>query len=1094
MKTIRVLFRISLTLLMLSQLTCINADAQGMGNVSFSEFQSPGIEAKPRVWWHWMDGNITEDGIRKDIEWMHKAGVGGAHAFDIGLGSPQIVKHRLAYMTPEWKQAFRLATDLLSDYGMELTVANSPGWSQAGGPWVKPEDAMKKVVWREILVDGGKKINISLPQPYDATSEYLNATPIPNPEVPRYYRDIAVIAAKMPEGYKTMSQMKAKISASNGGFTLEQLTNHDDNDYLPLFIDTLAHISYINITFPEEQTIYGVTLATNSRREYESATPPFCCRTIEYSTDGKAWQKIADIPDGGVYQQTVSFPAVKARYYRVTFKAPKPNLWAVKNGYVDPSRPMTKVSELRLHNIPVINHSEEKAGYYSAWDTEKFPTPEGDAVRDVVDITKYTDANGNLTWNAPKGRWKIFRFGYSLTGKTNGPASSEATGFEVDKMDSAAVSRYENQYLELYKDATGNRLGPSGLGHIVTDSYEAHQGTWTGCLPAEFEKRHGYSLTRFLPVLTGMVVDSNEESEAFLWDWRQTLGQLVVENYYEKLGNILHSKGMKRYSESQENGRVSFADGMEVKRNADIPMSAMWINGTPQHIGAADIRESASVAHLYGQKYVAAESFTTNGMGCAWAFGPKEIRPTADLEFASGLNRIVIHESAHQATDDKMPGLNLGKFGTWFNRHITWADQARAFTDYLARTSYMMQQGKNVADIAWYYGEDNNITSLISYDAPLIPEGYNWDYVNADALMTILNAQNGNLVSSKTGATYRVLALDKNCNRMSIKVLRRINELAKGGIVICGDRPQLKAGKEGSQEEFDSMADITWSRPNVISGHNLKAALTRLNIRPDFTADKDSILFVHHQTGNGEFYWIDNRRDATVKTHITLRTFTDAQPQIWNAYQGTREQTRATVTANGTEMDIVLNPQESYFIVFDKTAPKTEKAVDNHSDTELLTLSNPWTVKFQEHRGAKEAITLDSLASLTENSDEGIKYFSGTATYTTTFKLNKKDLKGSKALYVDLGRVGNIAEVILNGKNLGTYWARPFRVRIDGAAAKGDNQLEVRVTNFWTNRLIGDMQPNVKEKITWTAMPFYQASSPLLPSGLIGPVKIIKTP
>lgn len=1072
----------------------IQTDAQ-TGNVNFTEFQNPGNEARPRVWWHWMNGNITEDGIRKDIEWMHKVGVGGAHAFDAGLATPQIVKNRIEYMTPAWKSAFKLATDMLSNYGMELATANSPGWSQAGGPWVKPEDGMKKVVWREVYATGGKELNVTLPAPFTASGEFQNAGPKAANNIPEYYRDIAVIACKLPEGYKTMAQMKAQISASNGKFTLAQLTNNDYSDYVPLEINN--HTSYINVTFPEAQDISAISLTTEEHRDYWSSTAPNCCRSIEYSTDGNTWQKITDIPDGGVYQQTVSFPAVKARYFRVVFHDPKPDQWAIMNGSYDPkAAPTTKVSELQLYNVPVINHAEEKAGYYAAWDTEKFPTPETVGVKDVVDITKYMDANGKLSWNAPKGNWKIFRFGYSLTGKENSPASPEATGLEVDKMDSAAVRRYETHYLNMYKDATGGKLGKNGLGYIVTDSYEAYQNNWTATLPAEFEKRHGYSLYKYLPVLTGMIVGDTKESENFLWDWRNTLGRLVVENYYEELGKILKENGMKRYSESQENGRVYFADGMEVKRNADIPMAAMWIpynnDGTPQYMGAADIRESASVSHLYGQKLVAAESFTTVGFGCAWAFGPMEIRPTADLEFANGLNRIVVHESAHQATDDKMPGLNLGIFGTWFNRHITWADQAKSLTDYLARTSYMMQQGQNQADIAWYYGEDNNITGLASTDAPVIPEGYNWDYVNADALVNILNAKNGNLVSSKTGATYRILALDKNCNRMSMKVLRKLDELTKNGVTVCGDRPQIKGGMDGTDEEFNNLVNAIWSRSNVISGRDLKSALAKINVNPDFLSDKDSILFVHRKTDNGEFYWLDNRRDAMVKTHVTLRTSNVTQPQIWRAYQGTREQVKASTTANGTELDLTFDPQESYFVVFDKTAEAAPAAVDRANETEVLTLENPWNVKFQEQRGAPAETTMNTLASLSENSDEGIKYFSGTATYTTTFKLDKKTLKDSKALYLDLGKVGNIAEVKLNGKDLGTYWALPFRIRIDGAVVKGENTLEVKVTNFWTNRLIGDTQPTTKEKLTWTAMPFYQPNSLLLPSGLIGPVKIIK--
>ncbi len=661
-------------------------------------------------------------------------------------------------------------------------------------------------------------------------------------------------------------------------------------------------------------------------------------------------------------------------------------------------------------------------------------------------------------------------------------------------MDSAAVHRYESIYLDMYKDATGNRLGQKGLGYIVTDSYEAYQNNWTPSMPQEFEKRRGYALWKWLPVLTGAIVEDSEKSEAFLWDWRQTIGELEVENYYEELSKILKRHGMKRYSESQENGRVYMADGMAVKRNADIPMSAMWVNhmgqGTSNKISEADIRESASVAHLYGQKLVAAESLTTVGFGCAWAFGPKELRPTADLEFASGLNRVVIHESALQPADDKLPGIGLFIFGTWFNRNITWASQAKAWTDYLARTSYMMQQGKNVADIAYYYGEDNNITGLISTDAPVIPKGYNYDYVNADVLLTILNAENKNLVSSRTGATYRVLALGSNCNRMSMKVLRKLDRLSQGGVTICGDKPTLKGGMEGTYDEFRFLANAVWSRPNVISGRDINIALDRIGLKPDFQTDKDSILFVHHTTDNGEFYWIDNRSDKAQQAHITLRTGTDVRPQIWRADFGTRVMHDSHVTTEGNEMTVGLNPNESYFIVFDKTAAPAEEPVDMGKQTTVLDITTPWKVTFQEQRGAPASATFDTLASWTDNTDEGIRYFSGTATYANSFKLSKKMLKHSRALYLDLGEVGNIAEVSLNGQDLGTFWETPFLVPITHAVKAGENTLTIKVTNFWTNRIIGDMQPGTTKKYTWTAIPFYQPNSPLLRSGLIGPVKV----
>jgi hypothetical protein len=1075
---------------------------------NYDSFRNPtSNEVRPRAWWHWMNGNITKDGIRKDLTWLHSVGIGGVHSFDAGLVTPQIVTKRLTYMSADWKDAFRYATYLTDSMGMELATACSPGWSQSGGPWVKPRDGMKKLVWREIRVDGGRNVRMKMPAPFTKSCEFQNAytgkssmTTGEVNAVPDYYEDISVVACRLADDDRSMQEMKAQISASNGQFTLAQLTNNDLSDYLPLVIDKRTKTSYINISFPKAQTVKGISLTCDDKRDYWSSSAPRCCRELEYSDDGVNYRKLTDLPEGGVYQQTVSFDGVTARYFRVVFHDP-PTLRAGVYGLKDdPDAPViTRVSELILHTAPYINHGEEKAGFYSAWDTEVFPTPDDKALTEVIDITDKMDAAGNLDWKAPKGRWKIFRFGFSLTGKQNNPASPEATGLEVDKMDAAAFRDYMNYYLDLYKDATGDKLGEHGMGYIVTDSYEAEQNTWTRLLPQEFERRRGYALLPWMPVLTGQVVKSVKESEQFLWDWRKTIGELVVENYYDQLNGILAARGMKRYSESQENGRVYLADGMEVKRNADIPMAAMWAQknglGTDQSMSVADIRESASVAHLYGQKLVAAESFTAVGMrGNAWSFDPAELKRTADLEFASGLNRIVIHTSVHQPVDDKIPGLGLYVFGQWFNRHDTWAGYAKTWIDYLSRTSYMMQQGRFVADVAYYYGEDNNITAMFGQIPPAIPQGYNFDYVNADALQHVLQAENGNLVSVKTGATYRVLVLDRNCRRMSLPVLRKLDSLSRAGVHIYGARPQYKAEMTGTQAEFDQLAAAIWSRGNVSATGSLGDMLASVGVAPDFSyhaPDNAQLLFVHHDTPSGAFYWVSNRQSRDEQVSLSFR-ITGKKPEIWHPETGAKEAASYSVVDGRTVVQATLTPDDAIFVVFDADDAMGGGAVlPVVSTAELATVDTPWTVQFQPHRGAPASAVFPQLVSYTENSDAGIKYFSGTAVYTNTFNISGKLLKQGRRVLIDLGEVKNMAEVIVNGKNLGVLWKLPFRTDITDALVKGRNTVVLNVTNLWPNRIIGDLQPDAKEKITYTAMPFYQADSPLLPSGLLGPVKIL---
>jgi hypothetical protein len=467
--------------------------------------------------------------------------------------------------------------------------------------------------------------------------------------------------------------------------------------------------------------------------------------------------------------------------------------------------------------------------------------------------------DGTLDWTPPAGNWVVLRIGYSLTGARNSPASPEATGLEVDKLSKPYVKAYFDNYLGQYKDTVGNLMGKRGLQYIITDSWEAGVQNWTDDMIAEFAKHRGYDMRPWIPVLTGRIVESAEASDRFLWDFRKTIGDLTVENHYDQLTTLLHARDMGRYTESHESGRAFIADGMEVKRNADIPMCAMWTAGMGQSTDRydADVRESAAVAHIYGQNLVAAESLTA-GSG-AWSFSPETLKPTADRLLAMGLNRFVIHTSVHQPSNDKIPGLGLGPFGQWFTRHETWAEQAKVWTDYLARSCYMLQQGKFVADILYYYGEDSNITALFSNNPPPIPEGYNFDYVNADALVNRMSVSNGQITTT-TGMSYRILALDPNSTHMSLAVLRKIRDMVNEGAVVVGSKPVDSPSQADNQAEFKTIADQLWGpgigKGKVYAGRTIAEVLAALQVAPDFEYVKPqqstNLLFVHRTLADGD--------------------------------------------------------------------------------------------------------------------------------------------------------------------------------------------------------------------------------------------------
>jgi hypothetical protein len=414
----------------------------------------------------------------------------------------------------------------------------------------------------------------------------------------------------------------------------------------------------------------------------------------------------------------------------------------------------------------------------------------------------------------------------------------------------------------------------------------------------------------------------------------------------------------------------------------------------------------------------------------------------------------------------------------------------------------MLQQGKFIADIVYYYGEDNNITALFGEKLPDIPEGYNYDFVNSDALVNVLTVDKG-IIHTPGGTTYRVLALDKNSQQMSLPVLRKIRDLVQAGAIVAGNKPVATPSLSDQQNEFDQIVNQLWSAENgensvgkgkVIAGKSLQEVLKALNISPDFSYTKPEentkIMFVHRQLGSVSIYWINNRNNKTEDIETTFRVDGKA-PELWIPETGKIEQASYEIDKNITKVPLHLKANDAVFVVFRNNAGKKSVTLNVPKEQELFTIEGSWKVKFQEKRGAPAEATFETLSAWNENKDPGIKYFSGTGNYSKKLDAPAEWFKGKSQLWLDLGNVKNLAEVKINGKSLGIVWETPFRINVTDAVKQGENEIEIKVTNLWVNRLIGDAQKGVEKKITYTTMAFYKADSPLLTSGLMGPVRII---
>lgn len=1083
-------------------------------------FAVPPASARPHVWWHWMNGNVTKDGIEKDLEWMKRVGIGGLQNFDANLTTPQVVPQRLVYMTPEWKDAFRFAAEKAEALGLELAIAASPGWSETGGPWVKPQDGMKKLVWSESEVSAGQRA-IKLPAPPSVSGPFqdlgndgdmLAALTGNKPFIaPTHYADIAVLAHPLASSTKLP---KPRISSGDKALDVEALTDDKLTTVVEINRGSAEQPAAVTMDFDSAQTVSSARLFLLGAAAPVTGKASFRPR-LEASIDGHQWRKVADVPLTTA-PTTISFAPVRAKSFRIVLASnaggepplrPAPGADLTPLALLLKQQPTLRIAQLQLFGEAKVNMFETKAGFsisedYYQLDGEADGDANGIALNDVIDLTARMKSDGTLDWAPPKGRWRIVRLGYSLTGKTNHPATSEATGLEVDKYDGEAVRDYMEEYLDMYKGAVGaDLMGERGVRAILADSIEVGASNWTPKFVEQFQRRRGYDPKPYLLTLTGAIVGSRQQSDAFLYDFRRTLADLMASEHYGTVAKVAHERGLKVYGEALEGHRVTLGDDIDMRRYADYPMAALWTypRGAQPAVGyRADMKGASSTANLYGKNIVAAESMTS---GLApWAHAPADLRRVIDLEFAYGINRPVIHTSAHQPVDDKQPGLSLMIFGQYFTRHETWAEMAKPWVDYLARNSYMLQQGRNVADVAFFYGEDASWTghSIEAYSAQL-PTRYSYDVINAEALLNLLRVE-GSEVAVPSGARYRVIYLGGTSAKMSLSVLRRLAALAEAGAVIVGQAPQGSPSLKDEATEYSSLVKKLWSgssttkvgKGQVIAGTDVEAALASLGVAPDFSYDKPAndseVMFLHRKLADGDVYFVNNRTNRAERVEARFRV-TGKAPQLWRADTGVVEPLSYRIEDGVTVVPLDMHAEDSFFVVFRQPTAQAQATIAKPSYKLVLALEGDWDVSFQVNRGAPAGVKLPSLASLSEHTDPGIKYFSGIATYSKRFTLPKPTRPG-QSLKLDLGSIGDVAEVRVNGALVGTVWHAPYELDIGKAVRAGNNVLEVKVANLWANRLIGDAQPNAK-KVAFTTLPTYRPDAPLRPSGLMGPVRLL---
>ena len=734
-----------------------------------------------------------------------------------------------------------------------------------------------------------------------------------------------------------------------------------------------------------------------------------------------------------------------------------------------------------------------------------------DDVSRVVSLTAFFK-EGKLAWKVPEGKWSILRFVCSNNGQQLIVPSPNSNGLFIDFFDPEATKRHLKHFMDRL-GVTPENSSEAGLAYFEFDSMELAEGTpWTDSFPAIFKERQGYEIEKYLPVLAGWTI--SKSTDRFRYDFNQTVSDQLIYSHYQTGTEFLKKYNAELVSESGGPGPPVWntcpVDALKALGNVSVPRGEFWI----KHRNMFLIKEVASASHIYGKKIVDAESFTT---WRRWKDSPFDMKKEVDRAFCEGLNNITFHTFASTNPEDGLPGRTYHA-GYDMNPGTTWWNKSKPFIDYLARCSYLLQQGLFVADACYFYGDQTPNFFPLFHDVPEKPRikglgnGYDYDVVNTDVILNRMSVKDGRLVLPD-GMSYAMMLLPEQAH-MPLQVLKKISDLVKAGATVVGPRPTTVPGLHNLEKDNIAMNQLckelwgaadgktifenTCGKGRVVWGYAADRVLQTKNIEPDFTFTGPSkIDFIHRTTESREIYFLRNDKVELVSGTCRFRV-TGMYPEIWDASTGVVSRIADFTKQDGaTSFKISLPAHGSTFVVFNKvdntTLPIFAAAISTASTTEI---TGPWQVSFPSNWGAPPSAVFDRLISWTESADPGIKYFSGTAVYQNSFKVAEG--AANKPIMLNLGEVRDVAEIFVNGKSAGILWKKPFEADISHLVKTGENELKIEIVNLWVNRMTGDMLADPKDRFCKTNQSFITSEvwpggdEPfrLQTAGLLGPVTL----
>lgn len=1043
-----------------------------------SGFVKPTEDNTVWCYWYWINDDISKDGITKDLEAMKKAGIGGAL---IGNINPARKDGKVPMLSEEWWGHMVHAVVEGKRIGVDIGVFNCPGWSQSGGPWVDSEKAMRYLTFSETKVEGGQLLNINLKQPE------------------KNFQDTHTLAFKSIIAEKRSTQyIPTKVKANWKDVDVKELTDRVLDSETSFELKGKAPLE---ITFDLAENIEAQSISVVPSQAFK------CTIELFAIIDGK--EKLVKKFNFDRFRMAANIGPIEKGAYALEFPKVKTNKFKLICTNFQKFRRGGGFgfAEITISEAPVLEkYIEKQLGKMHPtpkpnWDTYIFNQQKELTVNEprlttneVLDISDKVDANGNLNWKAPEGEWTIMRMGMSPTGTKNAPAAPQGVGFEIDKMNGELVKyHFDNFVGELLKRIPEE--SKSAFKYVVADSYEMGSQNWTDNYEVKFQEKYGYNPIKYLPVLSGRIVGSVEESERFLWDLRRTIADDIAYEYVGALRKASNQHNLKTWLENY--GHWGFpGEFMMYGGQSDLIAGEFWNEGT---LGNIECKASSSTAHTYGKTITSAEAFTSSRK--MYLRHPEKLKKRGDWALTEGINHFVLHLYIQQPDDNRKPGMNAW-FGTEFNRHNTWFSQADTYFDYLRRCQHLLQQGKYVADVCYFIGEDAPI--MTGGRVPEIPKGYSYDYINAEVILNRLTVKDGRFVLPD-GMSYKVMVLPP-FKTMRPELLTKLEQLVSKGGTILGQKPekspslenfpicdtQVKdlANKMWNENYVDGKMKATYGKGKIWDGYELSEVFADLNLTKDLEVDANApILWTHRKTSEMDIYFLSNQSDNKLNIAPVFRTDKNLRPQLWNAVSGEiRDLPEYEITLTGIKVPLHFEGAQSWFVVFSKEA-KTNEISNFPEYKSLVTLDQNFKVDFlNKEIGPKETIEFSKLQDWSISDNEQIKFYSGTATYTKTFTIDQ--LPKNQEMYLNLGKVSVMAKVKLNDKYLGGVWMSPYRLNISEAIQAGENKLEIEVVNLWRNQLIRDKSRKEDEKYTWLVTDDITPKSKLQPSGLLGPVCI----